>query len=514
MKFSDDLYQLIQSLSQSEKRYVKLVSKAFTSKGTEKQVALFDAFEKQKEYDEQKIRDQFEGVISAKNFHVAKNRLYNLVLKALYLFHANTSEEERTKQMLFQAKILTKKGLHKQSDALTDKVLKSARATEGYLTLLGGLTHHANSIAAQRDIVKRQQFVERNLEEEYRTIEAYKESITYFYLQEKILKLTHKQKTARSEEDLEELHKLKEHPLLQDGYEIISERSRMFYHMLNGFLARYEGNYERAVQYWQYFLEKFEQTSNPTKLQVEDHIKDLNNMMFLQLEGEQHTAAWDTCQRLVQLLEWDYIKTQPNLQRGIIARVVEFKLEYFLYSYQYQKGLDYINEHKDGIEEVCAQSDEFRNLVITHNMSAIYLSNEAYELANETILQTLSSKILKKHPYIHAEAMLFNILVHFELGHNQLLDSLLLNTYRMLSKRKLLYQTEKIIFKHIRKYLNTKKETDILQSFHAIKRELQEAKLDRFEKNALPTFDLIVWIESKIQNKSMIEVVTQSGLSV
>jgi hypothetical protein len=43
---------------------------------------------------------------------------------------------------------------------------------------------------------------------------------------------------------------------------------------------------------------------------------------------------------------------------------------------------------------------------------------------------------------------------------------------------------------------------------------LQAAKLDRFEKNALPTFDLIVWIESKIQGKSMVEIITQSGCSL
>ena len=100
MKFSDDLYQLISSLNQSEKRYIKLVAKAFTSKGTDNQLALFDAFDRQQQYNEDKIRKDFEDRIPAKNFHVAKNRLYNLILKALYLYHLKSSEHEKINQLL------------------------------------------------------------------------------------------------------------------------------------------------------------------------------------------------------------------------------------------------------------------------------------------------------------------------------------------------------------------------------------------------------------------------------
>ena len=513
MKFSDDLYQLIQSLSQSEKRYVKLVSKAFTSKGTDKQVALFDAFDKQKKYDEQKIRDDFSEIISAKNFHVAKNRLYNLILKALYLFHSNASNAEKNKQLLFQARVLLNKGLYKQGDALIDKALKSTRANEEFLTTLEGLTIYANSVSNQRDVVKMDALVEENLTEEYETIEAYKTSITYFFLQKKILRLTHKQLIARSEAELEELNELKQHPLLQDPSNVTSDRSRKFYYTLNGFLARYEGNYTDAIQYWSYFIEEYEQ-SDKNRKEVGEYIKDLNNVMFLQLEAEYLLEAWATCQKMEDLLELDEVKGRKNLQLIIKARVIEFKLEYFIATYQYEIGAVYMNTNAAEIATVCAESDEFRVLVVQHAMSGLYLANGMYETANEMIIRTLESKILKKHPYIHSEVMLLNVLVHFELGNYQLLDSLLLNTYRMLSKRQLLYKTEKIIFKYIRKYLNNKEEAEVLKMFKTVKKELQAAKLDRFEKNALPTFDLIVWIESKIQGKSMVEIITQSGCSL
>jgi hypothetical protein len=434
-------------------------------------------------------------------------------LKALYLFHANASNAEKNKQLLFQARVLVNKGLYKQGDALVEKALKGSRANEEFLTTLEGLTICSNSIFNQRDVVKMDALVEENLAEEYETIEAYKTSITYFFLQKKILRLTHKQLVVRSEAELEELNELKEHPLLQDVSNLTSDRSKKFYYTLNGFLARYEGNYADAIQYWSYFIEEYEKNDRKGR-RLEDHIKDLNNVMFLQLEAEYLLEAWDTCQKMLALLEGDEVRGQKNLPRVIKARVVEFKLKYFIATYQYETGAAYMDTNAVEIATICTESDEFRALVVQHAMSGLYLANGMYETANEMIIKTLESRILKKHPYIHSEVMLLNVLVHFELGNYQLLDSLLLNTYRMLSKRQLLYKTEKIIFKYIRKYLNNKGEAEVLKMFKVVKKELQAAKLDRFEKNALPTFDLIVWIESKIQGKSMIEIITESGCSL
>jgi len=83
MRYSTDLFDLIQSLTQTEKRYVKLFAKAFSSKGTDSQLDLFDAYAQQVKFNEDKIRLDFKERIAAKNFHVSKNRLYQLILKAL-----------------------------------------------------------------------------------------------------------------------------------------------------------------------------------------------------------------------------------------------------------------------------------------------------------------------------------------------------------------------------------------------------------------------------------------------
>ena len=62
MKVTDDLFQLIKSLDQSEKRYFKIFSTMHIKDSEEnKYIMLFDAIDKQSEYDEDEIRKKFKN---------------------------------------------------------------------------------------------------------------------------------------------------------------------------------------------------------------------------------------------------------------------------------------------------------------------------------------------------------------------------------------------------------------------------------------------------------------------
>src|SRR5688500_17153020 len=93
MKVTDDLLQLIKSLDQTEKRYFKIFATMHV-KGSDdnKYVKLFDAIDKQNEYNEEQIREQFKDEKFLIQLHVAKNYLYNIILKSLRLYHSEKSK--------------------------------------------------------------------------------------------------------------------------------------------------------------------------------------------------------------------------------------------------------------------------------------------------------------------------------------------------------------------------------------------------------------------------------------
>lgn len=70
IRHSDDLFQLIRSLSKSEKRHFKLSVSPYG--GEKKYLLLFDAIDAQKDYDETELRERFRDEKFIRQFNVAK----------------------------------------------------------------------------------------------------------------------------------------------------------------------------------------------------------------------------------------------------------------------------------------------------------------------------------------------------------------------------------------------------------------------------------------------------------
>jgi len=124
MKKSDELFNLIRSLSKSEKGYFKKY--AFTGSAREEEknyIRLFDAMDEQQEYDEDKIVKTFKGEQFAKQIHRVKNYLYHIILKSMRGYHSRHLVENTVKEHLQDIHFLHEKGLYPQAK----KLLKSAR---------------------------------------------------------------------------------------------------------------------------------------------------------------------------------------------------------------------------------------------------------------------------------------------------------------------------------------------------------------------------------------------------
>src|SRR5687767_5435794 len=100
---SDNLHQLIRSMNGSEKRYFKLFSDRQSQSDEKVYMQLFEAIEKQKEYNQEQIIEQFKNEKVINKFSVAKARLYELILRSLAVYHSESSVEAYLKQQVHYA---------------------------------------------------------------------------------------------------------------------------------------------------------------------------------------------------------------------------------------------------------------------------------------------------------------------------------------------------------------------------------------------------------------------------
>ena len=99
-KASDSLFQLIKSLNKSEKRYFSLYASRHTIGEKNNYIILFEAIDKQLEYNESLILKQFKKEAFINKFSIAKSRLYDVVLDSLTAFHSRSSIDAQLKRDL------------------------------------------------------------------------------------------------------------------------------------------------------------------------------------------------------------------------------------------------------------------------------------------------------------------------------------------------------------------------------------------------------------------------------
>ena len=113
MAYSDDLYQLVRSMTKGEKRRFRLFATRYRQEKI--YLRLFDELNRQKEYDEEGLREKFREEAGITQFHVVKNYLYRMIMKSLHTFEQRSSPQAKVEDLITDIRLLYERGLFKQA---------------------------------------------------------------------------------------------------------------------------------------------------------------------------------------------------------------------------------------------------------------------------------------------------------------------------------------------------------------------------------------------------------------
>ncbi len=131
-KPATELFILIKNLTKTEKRYFKIYAARHSIAGKNNYMQLFEAIEKQSEYDEAALKTFFKKNRIGQQFAVVKQYLYQRLLESLHLFYTEASDEEIIKRECHYVTILMSKGLRKAAKKKIRQVKKKANHLERY----------------------------------------------------------------------------------------------------------------------------------------------------------------------------------------------------------------------------------------------------------------------------------------------------------------------------------------------------------------------------------------------
>ena len=499
MKESDDLYRLIHSMSKQEKRHFRLFAGAsYTRAGGNNYLRLFDAIEKQKAYDEKKIKEKFKGETFILHYPSEKKYLESIIHRTLRNYHSKTNTDVQVKELLIDAEVLFERSLND----LCRKALKKAKELcyrHERLTFIPEITRLESRLLDLQhldEIYKEEQYTLKNIY----VINRYR------ILSNKVAKLVANAHHLRKKTEWKELERIMRDPLLRNEECAVTFTAKIYYFYIKGVFFELKGDLHSAYSLRKRFVEVTESDKTRMKTQARNYLSALNNLVISQMELKKFAEAQETVEKIRSVPLWPGLQKKEDILISSYVFASILQMNIFIRTGEFEKGISSAKEAEHLLRKYEGRIHPQFAIVIRNSIKYIYFGTDEFKKALRWSNSVMDDKTDVRHD-IKAMSRIFNLILHFELGNTDLMEYIIPSTYRFLMKSQRLFKVETIVLNYLRRSAHIGNKKEIVSSFRKLHRELLPLAKDPYEKKAFEEFDLLAWLESKIQGRSFASVI-------
>ncbi len=513
MKVSDDLFQLMNSMSKSEKGYFKKFASKHTIGEKNIYVKLFDAIDGLKEYDEGMIKNRFKGEKFAEKLYSTKNYLFNLILKALSSYHAEKFAVSKLNMMMIELNVLFEKGLYKQFRTLLKKAISMAAENEKpfYLALLynKALTSLATDYYAGYD-----EFDYNKLKNDAMgNLELLVLNEQYHILYNDMFMFTKETGNIRNETDLEKLNSIFSNPLLQDESKAVTFDAKFKCFTVLGHYYRIIDDKTNWLKYRKRLVKLMESDKKYIRENPRSYILALNNYLHVCVHTGMNSEFDENLKKLKSFAkQYENKKEYTDIQSRIFMLTSDLELNYSIRTLNFGNLKSIIHNIETGFKKFGNKISENRKISLYNRIAYGCFVIREYENSILYLNRILNATNNKIEPEQHIFARIRSLIVHFEAGNYDLLEYSVRTTRRFLERSNRIFKFEKLILKFITMAVNFSDDIERLPLYYRLKEDISKLQDDKFEKNILEQFDFVSWIDSKIMNTAMLNVLKKKAV--
>ncbi|MDF2437681.1 MAG: hypothetical protein K0Q95_2057 [Bacteroidota bacterium] len=499
---SKDLHTLIKSLTSSEKGYIKKHSAIHVIGDQNKYIKIFDAIDKQKEYDEKEIIKRFTDDPILNNFSVAKNYLFRFILKCLESYHSNTKAELRS--TLNQIEILHNKNLPSVAKKMLSKAKSTAQHYELYEFMEEIIDWEIVFIVEEANSKNYLDLVNKYFGELNESIEKKKTIIGYKHLYQKMRAKALYMGLPRNDEDVIAFQAIAELANSNDPSLLSTFNAQFYRNLMQANFLFVSNEQKKANALMETNVRLMEENPHMIELKPATYLGMLRNKAVNELSLMRYKPLFDTIQKMDA-----FVEKYGQLNRYFEVLSENLKLFVYIPTGQFNEALAIAEKLDQMYKQLPSSKTLSKERLLQHYaFTYIYIGLNDYKMANHHINILLNNHEFDVRSDMFCFAHILSLIIHFELENTELLDYRARSTYNLLLKRNQLHDFEKQIIVFLKSTKNmTRKSPEIRQAFIKLKGNIERiTENNKLEKNALSLFDLISWLESKIEKKSFMQI--------
>ena len=464
---NDILFELIKSLGKSEKRYFKIYASRNQSKGN-KYHKLFEAIDKQKVYNEKHmlLSKQLGKEVTA-NFRFNKHYLYNLILRSLNSYHSEASTNVKLKNTLLSIEVLYEKGLFVQCEKLISKGKKIARQFDNHICLMDFLKWETELMRAKSNQGITNQEIKNVYKQVFTAIEYHKNTNEYSRLSALTGVTAQKKGVVRSTKELKiakelDTSELMNYLLLKKEDKTLTYSAKMYFYLCCYHQLSQSNDYKTARTYLEKQIELMESNQHFIFENPIQYISALNNLIICHKHLSNNGLIFPLITKFKNITAEYKVKTE-RIKNVIFYRASNLELDEYIRTGEFEKGLPLIKvidtEMKNSHIKIINKE---REVVIYYNIAYIYFGAGNFNMANQFLNKIINDEKTDLRADIYSFARIMQMVAHYEMGNDLLLEYMVKSIYRFLYRKNRLYKFETAILDFIKTktpYMNTKKET-------------------------------------------------------
>ncbi len=505
---TDALFQLIHSLQKSEKRNFKLYVQRNTSNNDLKVVQLFDAIDKMKEYDDKELLNKTTS-IKREQLSNMKAHLYRQILASLRLLESNENMEIQLHEQLDHAWILYNKGLYLQSLKILDKIKETARPNDQISTLTEVifLEKKIETLHITRSMQDRADAL---------TLDADKTNEKLF----RVTKLSNlalqlyswyiKNGHARNDNDEKELESYFHEHLINELNSPEGFYESLYYHQSYCWYAFIRQDFLMYYRYSQKWVDLYNTQPAMIEIETANYIKGLHNLLNAHFTLRNVSGFKKTLQLFEDFNNSNIVKQNYNNRIQVFVYLYTSKINQHFLEGTFKEGIEIVPEIMQQLKEYSLYLDNHRVLVFYYKIASLYFGAGDFDTAINYLNKIINWKVDLRND-LQCYARLLHLIAHYEIGNFQLLEYLVKSVYRFMAKMQNLSLVEEEMFKFLRKtfYLSTKK---LKPEFEKLLDTIKQFETSKFETRAFAYLDIISWLESKVHDKPVYDVIREKYL--
>jgi len=507
MKPSTELFDLIESLSKSEKRFFKLSSSL--QSGDKNYLKIFDAIDRQIEYNETAIKDQFKSEIFIKHFPSEKNHLYKLILKSLRSYHSDNSVSSALKQEIKNIEILYNKALFKECNKFLMRAKKMAISYEKFYFLFELISWEKLLLEEAFEDGEFTKDLDTLILEEQEVIEKLRNLAAYHVLYSKINYVFRSGGFVRDEEERSLVEEISNHPLIKGKNTALSKRAATICYYTQGFCKLANGDFSGSLAKFEEVKSILDDNTKIRKDLAKRYVRTLSNIMNCHIDQGEYEKAREMIDSLRALSESANFK-RTDIRLNIFKDCCIGELKMCNATGDFETGIKTVDEILSGLDEFELKINKEQEVRFFYHVAYIYFGAGLYNKALFWINKVLNDNENTLRQDLYSYARLFNLVIHFELGNFDLLEYITKSTQRYLHKRQRDYELEKVVIEYMRKLIRANNVIDRKELFIRFNEKLGEIIQDPGDQIVMRYFDFQKWIDSKIENASFAETIKRA----